>query len=136
MIFRDDIINILHEMKIPESEYWIVAGAALVMHRVKESTNDIDLGCTTKLFEYLVSKGFEVLINSDKTRRIIINDDLELFENWNVDKIVMIEGFPVGTLESIRKQKFEQGREKDLKDIDLIDKYLNKRKLVGEKNNI
>jgi hypothetical protein len=55
----------------------------------------------------------------------MINDTIELLENWFVDKIVIIDGLPVGSLESIKKQKLELGREKDIKDIRLIDEYIN-----------
>ena len=39
-----------------------------------------------------------------------------------------IDGLPVGSLESIKKQKAELGREKDIKDIKMIDEYIKNRK--------
>jgi len=36
----------------------------------------------------------------------------------------MIDGFPVATLESLKKQKLEIGREKDLEDIKMIDEFI------------
>jgi len=40
---------------------------------------------------------------------------------------VFIDGLPVGSLESIKKQKAQLGREKDIKDIKIIDDYIKNR---------
>ena len=53
-----------------------------------------------------------------------VNDKIEILENWFVDEIVLIDGLPVGSLESIKKQKSQLGREKDINDIRLIDEYI------------
>lgn len=47
-----------------------------------------------------------------------------MLENWFVDEIEIIDGLPVGSLESIKKQKSGLGREKDINDIKLIDEYI------------
>ena len=124
MLNKEQILEIMEELDLSSTDYWIVAGSALVMHDIKEWTNDIDLGCTTKLFEELALDYYEVKVNKDGTRRLKINDMVEVFENWNVDKIEIIDGLPVVSIESIKKQKMELGREKDFKDIELIDEYL------------
>ncbi|ERI95024.1 hypothetical protein HMPREF1982_00510 [Clostridiales bacterium oral taxon 876 str. F0540] len=56
MLYKEDIVRILKEMNLPLSEYWITSGAALVMHGVKETTRDIDLGGTTSLVEQYIDK--------------------------------------------------------------------------------
>jgi hypothetical protein len=124
MLYKEDIIRILEKMDLPINEYWITSGAALVIHGVKESTNDIDLGCTTNLFEQFLKKECKWRVGNGNLRIVEINDTIEMLENWFVDEIVFIDGLPVGSLESIKKQKFELGREKDLKDIKLIDEYI------------
>ncbi len=40
---------------------------------------------------------------------------------------MFIDGLPVGSLESIKKQKAQLGREKDIKDIKIIDDYIKNR---------
>lgn len=45
-------------------------------------------------------------------------------ENWFVDEIIIADGLPVAALESIKKQKMQLGREKDIKDIKMIEKYI------------
>lgn len=126
MLKKNDIVKILGGLDFPKSEYWIVAGTAMVMHGVKEETKDVDLGCTTKLFEQLMP-GKEVRITPHGRRTFSVNDQVEVFENWNVDEIEMIDGFPVASLESIKKLKREVGREKDLEDIKKIDGFIKKK---------
>lgn len=127
MLGKEDIVKILKNMELPLSEYWITSGAGLVIHGVKETTNDIDLGCTTNLVELFLKKGCKYKVEKDNSRIIQINDTIEILENWFVDEIVIIDGLPVGSLESIKKQKAQLGREKDIKDIKLIDDYINNR---------
>lgn len=124
MIYKENIIKILKDMDLPLSEYWITSGAALVIHGVKKSTNDIDLGCTTNLAEHFLKKGCKYKVVEDNTRIIEVNDTVEILENWFVDEIEFIHGLPVGSLESIKKQKEQLGREKDIKDIRIIDEYI------------
>lgn len=127
MLKRKDIVEAIKELKLPATEYWVLAGSALVLHGVKEETRDIDLGCTSKLFEQLALKGYEVKIEDDNSRSLQIENIFEFFENWNVEKIEMIDGVPVGSLGSIRQHKIELGREKDLIDIEIINQFINKR---------
>lgn len=128
MLYKADIIKILNDMNLPLSEYWITSGAGLVMHGVKETTRDIDLGCTTNLIEWYLRKGCKYRVVDDNSRIVEVNDKIEILENWLVDKIEFIEGLPVGSLESIKKQKSELGREKDINDIKLIDEYIKNRR--------
>jgi hypothetical protein len=122
---KQDIINKLGDKPYPRSEYWIVAGAGLVMHGVKAETRDIDIGCSALLANLLIQNGAKWQIYEDGTRQISEDSDIELFENWGGDEIVEIDGFCVASLESIRKLKVELNRPKDLDDIILIDKFLN-----------
>lgn len=128
MLYKEDIIRILKDMELPVSEYWVTSGAALVIHGVKESTRDIDLGCTTSLVEEYLSKGCKYRVAEDNSRIVEVNYEIEILENWFVDEIEFIEGLPVGTLKSIKKQKAELGREKDINDIKLIEEYIQNKK--------
>lgn len=124
MLYKADIVKILKDLNLPSGEYWTTSGAGLVMHGVKETTRDIDLGCTTNLIEWHLRKGCNYRVVDDNSRIVEVNDKTELLENWLVDKIEFIDGLPVGSLKSIRKQKLELGREKDINDIILIDEYI------------
>ncbi|HAN09388.1 MAG TPA: hypothetical protein DCP90_02110 [Clostridiales bacterium] len=128
MLSRENVIKIMSELKYDKNEYWVTGGTALVMYGVKEQTKDIDLGFTEKLYEELI-KQKDCIINllDGNVRQISIqNTNIEFIDNWYTDEIKMIEGIPVASLESIKKKKQELGREKDLKDIEAIDEYLEK----------
>lgn len=124
MLNKQNIINILNEEQYPKNEYWITAGAGLVMHGVKSETNDIDIGGSTFLTERLINEGKEWRIANDGTRIVIVNDHIELLENWCNDCIVEINGFPVSSLDGIRHQKVNLNRQKDWDDIQLIDDFI------------
>lgn len=128
MLYKEDIIKILKDIDLPLSEYWITFGAGLVIHGVKESTNDIDLGCTTNLIEHFLKKGCKYRVAEDNSRIMEITDTIEILENWFVDELEFIDGLPIGSLESIKTQKTELGREKDIKDIRIIDEYIRNKK--------
>jgi hypothetical protein len=128
MLYKDNIIKIIKNMNLPLNEYWITSGAGLVIHGVKENTYDIDLGCTTKLLEYFLEKGYKYRVEEDNSRIMEINDSIELIENWFVDEIELIDGLPVGSLNSIKNQKVNLGREKDIKDVKMINEYIHSRK--------
>jgi hypothetical protein len=128
MLHKENVIQILRDLNLPLGEYWITSGAALVIHGVKEVTRDIDLGCTTNLVEQYLRKGCKYLVADDDTKIVEVSDKIEMLENWFVDEIEFIDGLPVGSLESIKKQKSELGREKDIIDIRLIDEYIKNKK--------
>ncbi|MCL2364103.1 MAG: hypothetical protein FWC71_05515 [Defluviitaleaceae bacterium] len=120
MLIKQNIIKLLNEIRYPRSEYWITAGAALVMHGVKVQTNDIDLGCSTALADCLIKEGFEWRVADDGIR-IITADDIEFLENWCGDGTVELDGFYVASLDCIRREKVKLNRPKDWVDIKLID---------------
>lgn len=123
---KEDIILKLHELNLDNNEYWVIAGAAMVLHGLREETTDIDLGCSKKMFNSLISFGYYLDKNELGYRRISLNEEIEFFEDWNVSNIDYIEGIPTASLQSIREMKIQMGREKDIKDIMLIDLELGK----------
>lgn len=40
MLYKDNIVKIIKDFNLPENEYWITSGLALVMHGVKEIATD------------------------------------------------------------------------------------------------
>ncbi|MDF2532445.1 MAG: hypothetical protein K0Q65_2026 [Clostridia bacterium] len=102
-----------------------MTGAALVLQGVKEYTRDIDIGCSEELFQNILKQGYQ-LKQLKSFEGIIIDEIIEVFRNWQAEKIVYIENIPVAEIYCIRKYKDNLGREKDLRDIELIDIYLAK----------
>lgn len=123
MLNKKDILQKLKELNFQKDEYCVMTGAALVLQGVKEYTVDIDIGGSEKLFESLLQRGYK-LQQLKSFECIIIDDCIEIFRNWQAEKIVYIEDVPVADIYCIRKYKNDLAREKDLKDIELIDNYL------------
>lgn len=96
----------------------------MVLYGLREQTSDIDLGCTSELADYLQEKGFPVEQLPDGTRKIVVAEDVEIFENWLEDRVERFEGIPVISIQGLIWMKRALGREKDFRDIQLIlEKY-------------
>lgn len=125
-----DIIKTLSSLNLPTSEYWVGYGAALCMHGVKPTTKDIDCGCSSKLFkrlakEYPVEKA---PLGGDMIR---INEYVDFYEERIPgSNLIFIDGFQVQSLGSIREEKLQRGREKDLLDVKIIDYLINHKECI------
>ena len=104
--------------------FWVTAGAALVLFGVREETNDIDMGCTREAADRLEADGCPYQVSADGNRSFRFDQETEIFENWLFDSVELVEGYPVMSLQGIREMKRHLGREKDLRDIQLIDAFL------------
>lgn len=124
MLDKARILSRLSEAGFDRDHYWVLAGAAMVLHGVKPETRDIDLGCDTELADALQAAGCETIIDPDGSRRIRYGADMELFENWRAGEVEQISSVPVLSLAGIMELKRRLGREKDLRDMDLIRDFL------------
>ena len=121
---RNDIIEKLKMFPYDSKDYWVITGAAMVLYGIREVTHDIDMGCTPQMADRLEKEGCLYKISSDGTRRFKIGDDIEVFENWLFDKVVSVEGIPVISVKGLMEMKQKLGREKDKRDIRLIEEYI------------
>ena len=121
---KSEIIERLQLLDYACGEYWVVAGSAMVMHGLRETTNDIDLGCTKAMADMLENSGYKTDVLNDGTRKITAAEDIEIFENWLFDNVVTVEGIPVISLKGLLEMKKSLGRAKDIDDIKLIEKAL------------
>ena len=123
---KADILKQLSDLEFDRSEYWVITGGAMVLYGLRKRTHDIDLGCTTKLADALEAAGCPVKRKEDGRRHITFNEDVELLENWLFDKVDTVEGFPVISMQGLLEMKKHLGREKDLRDVALIEAAMNK----------
>ena len=70
----------------------------------------------------LEQQGYCVSHCEDGTRKIVYSEDIEIFENWIEDKVELINGVPVVSVDGLIQMKKKLGRDKDLADIALIEK--------------
>ncbi len=127
MLDREEIVCLLKETGFHIEEYWVTSGAAMVLHGIKDKTRDIDLGCTSELADKLEREGYSTETLCDGTRRIVFSEAIEIFENWVEDRAVLLDGLPVVSIEGMIMMKEKLGREKDHKDICLIQEFRSSR---------
>lgn len=122
MFEKHSLVERLKGLSFPETEYWVVAGAAMVLYGFRPETHDIDLGCSTFLADELERQGYSVSRYEDGTRKIVYAEDVEIFENWIEGAVEHVDGVPVVSVDGLIQMKQKLGRKKDLADIALIEK--------------
>lgn len=123
---RAEILKRLEAFPYDRGDYWVVAGAAMVLHGVRGEASDIDLGCTSALADRLEADGLFYRMTDDGRRWFRYGDSIEVFENWLCGGTLMIEQYHVITLDGLVEMKTRLGREKDLRDIALIRAFMGK----------
>ena len=122
---KEDILRKVQALHWPKEDYWVVAGGAMVLHGLRPETQDLDLGCTTARADALEAAGAPFREMDDGSGRwFTLTEEIEVFENWLEDRVELVEGVPVVSLPGLRKMKAALGREKDLRDMALIDAFL------------
>lgn len=124
-----ELIKRLEKLNLPKEEYWLITGGAMVLYGIKNETNDIDLGCSEKLADELEELGYKTTRMLDGTRKIELEEDIEIFENWLYDKVEIFGNIPVISLNGLVTMKKELGREKDKLDIKRIEEFIRAKNL-------
>jgi len=125
-------------LQFPLGQYSVVGSGALSVRKIREH-HDIDIIATNELYERLKKEGWEERektnghynlhkgdVEIDKGFSNIPNCDLsteDVIQNSDV-----IDGIPFMSLNDLIKLKTSLGREKDIKDIESINKYTQKTK--------
>jgi len=130
----NDSLKQLDKLNLPKEQYVIVGSGALGARDIRES-HDLDVLVTEELWQTL-RLTYE-LTKIKPVENIDIGDVQilghgSMFRNQDiasVEKIIetadIIFGHKFINLDLLKKFKKREGREKDLNDIKLIDKYLN-----------
>ena len=123
---KNDIINRLEDLNFDKNRYWVLAGSAMVLHGIRPETHDIDMGCTKEFADELEAQGYLTILMPDGTRRITYAEDVEIFEDWIFDGVVFVDEIPVISLDGLLEMKRSLGREKDMRDVQMIEEFLGK----------
>ena len=123
---KETIVAELRDFPYGLDGFWLTAGAALVLFGIREETDDIDMGCTAEAADRLEADGYLHKVLEDGNRWFKINGDIEVFENWLSGSVEQLDAYPVMSLQGIREMKQHLGRDKDLRDIQLIDAFLSR----------
>ena len=116
----EDIRRRLAELALDTNEYRINAGGAMVLHGLLEETHDLDIWCTKKLGDALAQR-CDVQVLPDGTRRFVPAPDVEIYENMLPGETVFLNGIPVAPLEDVLALKRQLNREKDRRDIAVLE---------------
>lgn len=131
-----NIIQKIKELNFPKDQYIVVGSGILDVLGIRKS-DDIDIAVTKDLHQKLRQTGeWEEHERYDRIRVFLKKDVYEIipqlnWENYNttteeaISSALVIEDIPFMNLEELIKFKTALGREKDFKDIELINEYLN-----------
>lgn len=120
---KQEILDRLAALELDAREYWVVAGAVMVLYGLRERTHDIDLGCTAALADAL-ERRVPPERTPDGARMFRLDGDVEIFENYRIGPVTEVCGVPVVTLDGLCAMKRALGREKDLRDVERIERAL------------
>jgi hypothetical protein len=130
-----DLLEELKKLNLPKGKFAIFGSGPMAVKGLKEP-HDLDVIVTEDVFEDLKSRSnFETKIIKDF--EYLEKDGIEFLKEWdpvewNVERLIneaeMIDGLPFVKLDEILKWKKFENREKDQKDIKLIEEYLKNRK--------
>jgi len=130
-----NIIQKIKELNLPNDQYVVIGSGTMSVLGIREA-NDIDMSVTEELFRKLKETGeWEEL---EKYGRPFLKKDVfDINKHLGWEKYsttiqeanksaLFIEGIPFMNLDELIKFKYAMGREKDLKDIELIKEYQKK----------
>ncbi len=128
-----EIIQKVKALDLPKDSYVVFGSGPLAVAGLRKS-QDIDLLVSSDTYAQLAASGW---IENDKglAHNPVTNDVFEAFSDWHIgsynpsleellETADYIDGIPFVSLLEVRKWKQTAGRPKDLKDVDLINKYL------------
>ena len=128
MFNKENIIEAIKGLGLEDKKYIVYMGGSLCVRGIR-NTNDIDLGVEAEDFERL-KKRFNKLytisiMGYGKFEINTENGTIEIFKAEDFyDKIENVDGVWCQKLDEIIKMKKYFGREKDLKDIELINNMM------------
>lgn len=129
---KGELMKKTAELGLPAGQYALFGSAPICFRDLREC-NDIDIIVKSALFDKLKKAGgWEIKTKTDGTE-YLLRGNVEIFKNWApgewdigqlIDGAEMIAGVPFVRLEDVLRWKKIMGREKDLADIDLIERII------------
>lgn len=137
---NNELFKKVKDLNLPIGEYALFGSAPMGIRGLREC-NDVDIIVTEKLWnEYKSKQGWKFKrvkgYDSNKYFEGLQNDDIELWKDWwpkwdiknLIQEAEIINSLPFVKLEKVLKWKKYIAREKDLKDIKIIEKFLQNNK--------
>ncbi len=131
---RTQFIAELGSLELPASEFVVVGGGVLVVHGIRD-TEDIDIVVTPRLFAELATRGWQPKATPDGKPGLrlgraeaYLDVNCSAFQRstqWLLDHAQVVDGVPLIDLRTLALFKAGYGREKDVRDLALIQRSLN-----------
>lgn len=129
---KNEIIEKVKALGLPGGEYVVFGSCPLAIAGIREA-GDIDMLVSDSLWEQLKREGWQI-VDKGPDDKPLAHDVFEVHNSWNFSSYQptlkelltsadVYDDIPFASLEEVRKWKTASGREKDLKDIKLIDAY-------------
>jgi len=130
---NQELLKRVKDLGLPLGEYAVFGSGPMGARGLREM-HDIDLIVSDKIFDEYSNKSGWIIKEIYGYRDWLKNDELEIemgrdwHEGWDVEKMIkeadMIDGLPFVQLDYLIRWKKFFGREKDLKDVELIENFL------------
>lgn len=123
------------DLKLPIDKYALFGSASLGIRGLK-NCHDIDIIVTEDVWNEYKAKNWKIRTMPHGSQ-YLWNDGIELWKDWkpgqwNIKQLIkeaeIIDGLPFIKLERVLEWKRLNGREKDLKDIETVEKFLRAQK--------
>ena len=123
---KQEVIELLNELDLPTSEYYVLWSGCLVLYGLRNIANDLDLCVKPELFEKLRIKYNLKDEEKNECGFYRINDFVEVVVSGKYPfEFDLVHGYQVQKLEQILNSKINSDRTKDKIDAQNILKYLN-----------
>ena len=111
---RKEYLEILDKLNFDKDKYCIMSGGSMIMHNIRECTNDVDLMVLPGYFEEL-SKKYKLTKSTKNYENLYdMSENIEIkVSEFTKDEIEFINGYPVRKLEKELEWKLENKRPKD-----------------------
>lgn len=121
-------VEYLHELDklgLDKSRYCIIAGGVMLLHGLKDSTEDIDIKVQPDYFEELKSRFTFTKSPKPYPDLYELSDTVEVAAR-KFDTVEIVDGYPTEPLTEVLAWMKEHKRPKDLEKIKIIENYLKK----------
>jgi len=129
-----ELFKQVKELNLPIGKYALFGSAPLGIRNLKDC-HDVDIIVTEELWnEYKNKSEWELKEMPNEFKDVYLcNGDIELWKNWrpgiwSIESLIknaeLIDGLPFVKLEEVIKWKKMNGREKDLKDVEVAENYI------------
>ncbi len=132
---KQQIIEKVKTLNLPVDSYVVYGSCPMAVAGIREA-GDVDMYVTTELLSQLKAKGWKQIHKGPKDEPYTY-DVFEAHDNWEFSdyhpsfeqlqsNAVVVGGVPFASLQDVRKWKAASDNPKFMRDVELIDEYLQK----------